>query len=1041
MEVDDEIDERSPNLAGKIKSIWVKNFVTYDECVMNPTEYLNIIIGPNGTGKSTLVAAIVLGMGGSAKLLARSSAIQEYIKNGKTEALISIKIYVNNQRETKKFVREFDSDGKSEFKINGVIVTHKAYMRCISEYNIQVDNLCQFLPQDRVQDFAKMNPQELLNNTISSVCEQPVIEKFDKLKELQKKKQNAKNSLIDDINRLNDLKHRNEGLKQILERMATKKKFAETINICNAKKLWIETKELKEKAAEIRSNLDDAEKIVKERQSRYNTLMKEQGKIIQQTADLANELQKQGAKCGEATTKIENIIASIEDLETKIRRAKQEIETKKKEQIERDKEIEKESMSLRKDKEELERVASSSGSTSERAAKREQVTERLSSLKVQISAQMAKRSEINKVLEEDYVAEITMLKNRIQSLESFKDQRLRLLEQRHPDQYKAVMWLRENSNQFQGRIYEPMILELNVPDPNHAKYFENTIAVRDLLAFTCEDKQDMSKLIDCLRIQQHLSISILYSPPAEQCQYRPNQHISSYSEYGFYAFLIDLLEGPPAILNYLCRNYNIQGILIGTEKVNDFIESLPSNLRHFYGGDVQYHVSISKYSNHPIRSQTRIQSRNFLSGVDRGELNKLKKRYGDKVRATDTLRNERAQIEAKTDELEHQRSEAMKELRSLEMVVHKLRDLKERLQRSVRRVKALKDSALDIPHFQELQREKTKLYVKEIIEFQETKAKCLIEYQRAVQEKECAAARSSIYRLENEDLNRAITEATDTLVQGKKLVETVKSSMDSAAKKYRLRLVEAKNLTNGLKPTDPNFPYTQQFTELPDDIDGLKDVINDTSARLECLGETDRNVTEEYERRNSQIEALTRTIEEAKSGDENLMHQIESVYNEWIPEINHIIEVLNENFGNFMKNMDYVGEILLAMKDQWDFESYGIQILVQYRSGVKLQALDRYVQSGGERAVAIANYTLSLQQLTHVPFRCVDEINQGMDPRNERKIFDMLVEETTRTGSSQYFFVTPKLLPNLNCNERMTVHIVFNGKFVKPKNAFDFNIA
>lgn len=84
--------------------------------------------------------------------------------------------------------------------------------------------------------------------------------------------------------------------------------------------------------------------------------------------------------------------------------------------------------------------------------------------------------------------------------------------------------------------------------------------------------------------------------------------------------------------------------------------------------------------------------------------------------------------------------------------------------------------------------------------------------------------------------------------------------------------------------------------------------------------------------------------------------------------------------------------------------------MVQYRKNVPLQALNRHVQSGGERAVAIAVYTMSMQHITHVPFRCVDEINQGMDARNERKIFEMLVDETTKTGRAQYFFVTPKVV-------------------------------
>ena len=35
------------------------------------------------------------------------------------------------------------------------------------------------------------------------------------------------------------------------------------------------------------------------------------------------------------------------------------------------------------------------------------------------------------------------------------------------------------------------------------------------------------------------------------------------------------------------------------------------------------------------------------------------------------------------------------------------------------------------------------------------------------------------------------------------------------------------------------------------------------------------------------------------------------------------------------------------------------------------------VQSGGEKSVTTALYIMSLQGMTQVPFRCVDEINQG----------------------------------------------------------------
>ena len=39
----------------------------------------------------------------------------------------------------------------------------------VANRNIQVGNLCQFLPQDKVADFAKMSQAELLENTEKAV--------------------------------------------------------------------------------------------------------------------------------------------------------------------------------------------------------------------------------------------------------------------------------------------------------------------------------------------------------------------------------------------------------------------------------------------------------------------------------------------------------------------------------------------------------------------------------------------------------------------------------------------------------------------------------------------------------------------------------------------------------------------------------------------------------------------------------------------------------------------------------------------------------
>ena len=72
-----------------------------------------------------------------------------------------------------------------------------------------------------------------------------------------------------------------------------------------------------------------------------------------------------------------------------------------------------------------------------------------------------------------------------------------------------------------------------------------------------------------------------------------------------------------------------------------------------------------------------------------------------------------------------------------------------------------------------------------------------------------------------------------------------------------------------------------------------------------------------------------------------------------------------------------------------------------------------------------------LQDVTVCPFRVVDEINQGMDPINERKVFMQLVESACRPNTPQCFLLTPKLLPALPFTPAVQVLQIWNGAYIK----------
>lgn len=65
MEWDGEKLKAQGYKVGSIVRVKMFNFLTYDECEVFPGPKLNVLIGPNGTGKSAMTHAICLACAGS----------------------------------------------------------------------------------------------------------------------------------------------------------------------------------------------------------------------------------------------------------------------------------------------------------------------------------------------------------------------------------------------------------------------------------------------------------------------------------------------------------------------------------------------------------------------------------------------------------------------------------------------------------------------------------------------------------------------------------------------------------------------------------------------------------------------------------------------------------------------------------------------------------------------------------------------------------------------------------------------------------------
>ena len=62
------------------------------------------------------------------------------------------------------------------------------------------------------------------------------------------------------------------------------------------------------------------------------------------------------------------------------------------------------------------------------------------------------------------------LSGKIKSLDDFRHQKLDKLKGRDEDTFKAVTWIQNNKQKFRNTVYEPVALEINVPDKRYLPF-------------------------------------------------------------------------------------------------------------------------------------------------------------------------------------------------------------------------------------------------------------------------------------------------------------------------------------------------------------------------------------------------------------------------------------------------------------------------------------------------------------------------------------------------------------------------------------------
>ncbi|KAJ2233259.1 Structural maintenance of chromosomes protein 5 [Coemansia sp. RSA 1722] len=1079
---------------GSIKHISLKNFVTYDSIEVSPGPNMNMIIGPNGTGKSTIVCAIALGLGEKPSILGRAKDLSEFVKHGHEQGHVEITLAgpAHMADSDVKIRREIHRENnKSVWYVDGRQTTAAEVTRVTKELNVQVGSLCQFLPQDRVVEFSKLSPQDLLRETISAVGRDDLIELQKKLVEKRLKERR----MVEDEKRLlveaQTLKKKNEVLERDVQRWQERQKAESQLRVLTAlvpvarytqaKARHDLAKEERRKAhvhyQQVRNATGPAEDEMLELESRVASSENQRRQLADRRVLLEREARKHLAK-------YERLESAQRDLNSEMDALKRRAQ-KRKETI----------AALRSEVAQLE--AEFSDMPQPPDAESDEVLREVADLR---SRKLEMSNEIIRIQDEQnglsrsgtrISADISSRAAQLRDLDDVAVQRREALRRANEDTFKALEWLEANRNMFSQHVFAPVCLEASIRDSRYAAIIESIVGMSTLRTFVVQCDDDYHTFARNVIDRMRLRVDVV-SLRRTMEDFRSPLPKNRLDALGFDGYALDFIDAPRPVLAALCDRDHVHETPVALGSVDNQAIEEEHLFKEYVADGTKYSITRGRYGSR-ASTVTTMRTRPHARLLSAGE--------------TDESRAAREQITREIDELRNQQTENERTMRKLSTRERKVRDSHRQIEfreNELRKERENRAEAMRVYNRAQVRIESKQAQLESLVSEERKEAqggRTLVQQERKRIEGElcdnakCRAqavadvaetvasiasvlhdtaaaglqglnnARAlNVLRVEADRQRRAVEDA-------KELFEQANLAFGEAKEHAKMCLEETRSVTDGM--TDEERQAVRDAQEQRRDVscEELEIELSTCRQRLSMAANSglSARVMEQYAERKAQLENVEaehdRTLVQLRS----IRKQKCSLRRQWETPLEQIIQRISENFTRMFDYIGCSGEVRLKRvgdgvvsavepdtaapdqedeedsqqqqqqqpRDDEDYGSWGAEIRVSFRSNEDLQALDNHRQSGGERAVSTIVYLQSLQSLVAAPFRVVDEINQGMDQRNERLIHALIVDTACQPDVGQYFLITPKLLQDLEYHPMMKVLCIFNGEW-QPE-AFNFS--
>ncbi|KAM4695476.1 structural maintenance of chromosomes protein 6 isoform 2-T2 [Discoglossus pictus] len=1009
---------------GIIESIYLKNFMCHS--ILGPFKFgpnVNFVVGNNGSGKSAVLTALIVGLGGKASITNRGSSIKGFVKDGQTSADVSITLRNRGQDAFKPEVygssivvtQRFTTDGNRSYKLKsstGSIITSKKeeLLAILDHFNIQVDNPVSVLTQEMSKHFLQSkNEADKYKFFMKATQLEQMKEDYSYIMET---KSRTHDQVEMGVERLHDLR------KQCMEKEERFKSIASLGEMKN------KLEDLQRKMAW--AVVLEAEKQIKPLRDIINAEEGRTAKFQQKVDEWQENINKAEEKFRTITSQLESIMQEAQTLKPQVLSAKVDVQQKKSVYNESELNYNRQKMELKRlerDAEQLHRRIAELEKSSDQKSEDEkmnrlreiaQLKEKMKSLRDQEittneqidqfqQAILKYKEERNRLgyEEREVKQKLERQKRQLKEFQDSKTDRLKRFGQRMPA-FLALVDQAFRNGQFTKKPIGPLGACIRLKDPELSLAVESCIKGL-LFAFCCDNHRDE-------RVLQQLM--------AKEFQgQRPQIIVSDFRNEAYdvrnravfheqYPTVLTALEiDNPVVANCLIDMRGIETILLikNSREARQVMQNRqpPRNCREAFTAEGDQVFINRYYSSENNRSK-------YLTGDVDMEICHLEKEVTNIGAQLSTFQQRLHSIQNDIHQNEELLLHYQKSKRQIQI------QLREATGRVTDLENVEEQPSIDITTLEgEAQEIKNRtVYVKNAME----QARGEMENLKSVlMNAEChyEDMRSKINSVSEcaepvkEDLNKVDQDVENYKRHRKHYEEKLREHLSCIQKRKEELFAKEKELEEKNSQAKHVFPQRLEVTRsarsLDTEIVRLKEKLvseRDLHGNREEIIKQYHDAKEKYQDAESEVKNLKRFIK--------LLDEIMTLRYRMYQQFRRCLTLRCKfYFDSLLSQRAYSGKI------RFDHKNETLSITVQPGEGNKAALTDMRSLSGGERSFSTVCFVLSLWSIAESPFRCLDEFDVYMDMVNRRISMDMMLTMADSQRFRQFILLTPQNMSSL----------------------------